>query len=96
MMDISDGLLLDACRIADASDVTFAIDSLCVPIAAPPDRRGDALRWGDDYQLLFTASSGMDLPVPATRIGQALERQKAALLLDGKALDTRANLGYQH
>ena len=54
MMDVSDGVLLDAARMARASGVTFAIDSAAVPIATPEDRRAEALRWGDDYQLLFT------------------------------------------
>jgi hypothetical protein len=36
-----------------ASGVTIAIAS-AVPLAAP-ERRDEALRWGDDYQLLFTA-----------------------------------------
>lgn len=96
MMDISDGLLLDACRLADASEMTLAINSAAVPIAAPEDRRSDALRWGDDYQLLFTAPPGMNLPVPATRIGQTLERRQAPLQLDGEPLDASGDLGYQH
>jgi len=96
MMDISDGLLLDASRLADASKVTLAIDGPSVPIAAPEDRRGDALRWGDDYQLLFTAPPDRNLPVPAFRIGQVLERQEAPILLDGEALDRSAGLGYLH
>ena len=35
MMDISDGLLLDAWRLAEASAVSLSIDSPAVPIAAP-------------------------------------------------------------
>jgi len=96
MMDISDGLLLDARRLADASEVTLSIDSAAVPIAAPEDRRGDALRWGDDYQLLFTTPAGAELPVPATLIGQVLERGEAALILDGVPLGPGERLGYEH
>lgn len=96
MMDISDGLLLDACRIADASGVTIAIESAAVPIAAPEDRRNHALRWGDDYQLLFTVPPGTVLPIPAPRIGHVLERGAAPLLLDGGMLSARDGLGYQH
>lgn len=96
MMDVSDGLLLDACRLADASDVTLAIDSAAVPLAAPEDRRGDALRWGDDYQLLFCAPPHAALPIPAYAIGQVLQRGAAPLLLDGAPLTARDGLGYQH
>ncbi len=62
ILDVSDGVLLDASRIAEASDVTLAIDTASVPIAAPEARRQDALRWGDDYQLLFTAPLQINLP----------------------------------
>jgi len=94
MMDVSDGLLLDAARMADASGVTFAIDRLAVPIAAPEIRRDDALRWGDDYQLLFTAPERAELPVPAQCIGKALMRTTSALLLDGAP--PSGALGYEH
>lgn len=96
MMDLSDGLLLDASRMARASGVTFAIDSLAVPLAAPENRRMDALRWGDDYQLLFTLPAGAQPPVPAHRIGTAVARGAAAILLDGAALTEQAGLGYEH
>lgn len=96
MMDVSDGLLLDAARMARASKVTLAIDSAKVPIAAPEARRAEALRWGEDYQLLFTAPPAFQPPVPAHRIGEALPPGAAPLLLDGAALSEADNLGYQH
>ena len=96
IMDISDGLLLDALRMADASNVTLSIESEHVPIAAPEARRDDALRWGDDYELLFTAPCQAELPVPATRIGTAMPREAAALLLDKAAVEAAASLGYRH
>jgi len=96
MMDVSDGLLLDAARMARASKVTLAIDSQIVPIATSEARRAEALRWGEDYQLLFTASPGFVPPVPAFRIGEALAPGTAPLLLDGKGLSEADGLGYQH
>jgi thiamine-monophosphate kinase len=48
MMDVSDGLLLDAARLARASNITLAIDNAIVPIATPEARRAEALRWGED------------------------------------------------
>lgn len=96
MMDVSDGLLLDTWRMAQASHVTIAIDSHAVPIAAPEDRRGDALRWGDDYQLLFTASAQTDLPVNVYRVGEVLARDAAPLVLDGAPIAQPDGLGYQH
>ena len=96
MMDVSDGLLLDAARMARASNVTLAIDCAAVPIAAPEARRAEALRWGEDYQLLFTAPPGFQPPVPAQCIGEALPPGVAPLLLDGTALSEADGLGYQH
>ena len=95
MMDVSDGLLLDAFRLAQASRVTLAIDGESVPVA-DPSRRDELLRWGDDYELLFTLEPGRRPPVPATRIGRVEPRGPAPLVLDGQPLANAHGLGYQH
>lgn len=94
MMDISDGLLLDASRMAEASGVTLALASVDVPIAVSEDRRADALRWGEDYELLFTLPPAVEPTVSAWRIGEVRTRGDAALLLDGKS--PTGPLGYEH
>ncbi|MBX9642826.1 MAG: thiamine-phosphate kinase [Novosphingobium sp.] len=94
MMDVSDGLLLDARRMAEASGVTLAIESAAVPIAAPEHRRAEALRWGEDYQLLFTAPESAALPVSAFRIGEVLTIGDAPILLDDAP--PTGLLGYEH
>lgn len=94
MMDVSDGLLLDASRLAKASGVTLAIDGPAVPLAAPEPRRDEALRWGEDYQLLFTLPADAVPPVPAWRIGGAHASGGDAILLDGRPVEGR--LGYEH
>lgn len=96
MMDVSDGLLLDAARIARASGLSFTIESAAVPIATPEGRRAEALRWGEDYQLLFTLPDGCEPPVPSCRIGRATDAGHAPILLDGQPLTERDGLGYQH
>ncbi len=96
IMDVSDGLLLDASRMADASNVTAMINSAAIPIAAPESRRADAMRWGDDYQLLFTGPADTDWSIPVHRIGQIEARQGTALLIDGLAPGSRDTLGYRH
>src|SRR5690606_19826165 len=93
MMDVSDGLLVDAWRLAEAGDVSIAIDSAAVPIAAPEARRFDALRWGDDYELLFALPSSSEPPVRATRIGSIEPRGFAPLFLDGEPIVNRDGLG---
>ena len=94
MMDVSDGLLLDAARLAAASGVTIKLDSAAVPIATPEARRGAALRWGDDYQLLFTLPPAKVPAVPAHRIGLVTAQGPSALLLDGAT--PAGPLGYEH
>lgn len=96
MMDVSDGLLIDAARMAQASGVTFAIETAAIPLPAdlPRHRIDDALRWGDDYELLFALPSGVTPPCPAHRIGHALAQGPAAVLLDGAA--PAGKLGYLH
>lgn len=97
MMDVSDGLLLDAWRMAKASGTTFVIDRSAPPIALPEARRDEALRWGDDYQLLFTTRDGVEPPVPATRIGAVkLRADDAPLVLDGIPISSPEGLGYSH
>lgn len=96
MMDVSDGLLLDARRMAEASGCAADIALADIPFApgVAPDRRLDAARWGDDYALLFAAPPGRPLPAAATRIGTMLPPGAEPLLIDGKSPPPR--LGYQH
>ena len=99
MMDVSDGLLLDASRLAAASGVTLALDRAAVPLAQGVEEAGrvdEALRWGDDYQLLFTLPAGTSPPIPAAQIGEVREPDASLLLLDGTAPDQAQPLGYLH
>ena len=95
MMDISDGLLLDAWRLAEASGVTLAIAGNDVPVTEAARRR-ECLSWGDDYELLFTAPAEMALPLDAYCIGIVQPRTDAPLVLDGEPFSQAQGLGYQH
>ncbi len=95
MMDVSDGLLLDAFRLADASGVTLALDPLAIPVADAA-RADECMRWGDDYELLFTAPPTAQLPVTAYRIGLVTAPAAAPVLLGSEALSDPASLGYRH
>ncbi|WP_448501164.1 thiamine-phosphate kinase [Sphingomonas sp.] len=78
MMDVSDGLLIDAARMAQASGLAVAIDLDAVPLSAEyrsargQDRaaRMAAATAGDDYELLFALPDGECPPVAATRVGR--------------------------
>lgn len=96
MMDVSDGLLLDAWRMARASGVSLAVDRAAVPLACPESRRDEALRWGDDYELLFTLPAAAAPPVPATCIGHVLDGPAGSIAVDGKRFAAGDNLGFEH
>lgn len=77
MLDVSDGLVLDVRRLADASGVGVWLDPSRIPVAAGASF-DDALGAGDDYELLFAApdrarvvaafeAAGLDRP---TEIGR--------------------------
>jgi thiamine-monophosphate kinase len=94
MMDVSDGLLLDAFRMARASQVAFDLDSESFPVAEPARMR-ECVTWGDDYQLLFTVDPDVHLPVAARRIGTVNEQDSAPLWLDREIPDL-SRLGFEH
>lgn len=77
MMDISDGLLLDAARMAAASNVDIFIDPQAVPLRSGAALL-QALSDGEDYGLLFCCKQDIDMeeefnkhnfPAKLTRIG---------------------------
>ncbi|KAA9110793.1 thiamine-phosphate kinase [Microbacterium rhizomatis] len=84
MMDVSDGLALDATRMADASGVTIDIDVRCL---GPDAAR--ALSGGEDHALLATFPAGGELPEGFTRIGSVHDRTHAPLLVDGDPFQGR-------
>ena len=104
MMDISDGLLLDAERLASASKVGIAIDLAAVPLsAAYVSYRGDsresrmqAASWGDDYELLFATPPSVEMPAYATVVGKVTDGAGLSLHDDGHPVQLPPSLGYQH
>jgi thiamine-monophosphate kinase len=104
MMDVSDGLLIDAERLASASKVEIGIDLARVPLSPSYiSYRGDALEsrmqaasWGDDYQLLFTAAPEIDLPIAATQVGYVREGTGLSLYDAERRIALPPSLGYQH
>ncbi|CAN5371518.1 thiamine-phosphate kinase [soil metagenome] len=102
MMDISDGLLIDAGRMAQASGLGVIIDaiplsdSLSTLVGNGPDARVVAAVAGDDYELLFALPPGLALPVAAHLVGRFTASPGLALSLDGAAVVLPAALGYEH
>ncbi len=104
MMDVSDGLLIDAARMAAASGLAVAIDLAAVPLSdALRDHAGEsrdvrlaAVTAGDDYELLFALADGVPPAAPATRIGLFTAGSRLSLHDAGEAIPLPGRLGYQH
>ncbi len=104
MMDVSDGLLLDASRMADASGLALTVELDDVPLSADYiaqcgdswDSRIAASTWGDDYQLLFAANPHTDLPVAATAIGRFSSGNSLKLRYQGEEVPMPVKPGYEH
>lgn len=71
-IDVSDGLAIDAHRLARASKVRLDLDALSAAIDVDGTRE-DALAGGEDYALLFTLPRGQSAPIDAVRIGRVVE-----------------------
>jgi thiamine-monophosphate kinase len=108
MLDVSDGLLLDASRIAADSHVTIDVDlgvltELATQLSDAAEALGDngiGLRWvlagGEDHPLLVTFPG--PLPDGFMRIGWVREPASAPVLVDGRLPDelTRGATGWDH
>lgn len=100
MMDVSDGLLIDAGRMAAASGLAVTIDLAKVPLSDALRGFGhDALTAataGDDYELLFALPPDKTPPVAATQVGR-FDAGGGLRLVDGeRTVPLPARLGYQH
>jgi thiamine-monophosphate kinase len=109
MMDVSDGLLIDARRIATASAVAITIELDLVPLSDAYRASGGnslaAATAGDDYELLFTApvdAGGAILDVaeilglPLTAIGRVGPGAGLHLSEAGAAIPLPGRLGWEH
>jgi thiamine-monophosphate kinase len=84
MMDVSDGLALDARRLAEASGVT--LDLFTAALGEHPAR---ALAGGEDHALLATFPSGAELPERFRIVGRVVARGSVALTVDDRPYDER-------
>lgn len=105
MMDVSDGLLIDAGRLASASGLAALIDLGTIPLSdafrhqCGEDRQARlmAATAGDDYQLLFTSTMPLPAsPVPVTRIGHMVRGEGVRLIDNAGPVALPVNLGWLH
>lgn len=102
MMDVSDGLLIDAARLARASGLAAVIDHIPLSRALEKARGAStaiqiaAARAGDDYELLFTLPRGTPPPVRAIPVGHLEAGSGLTLKIDGAAMPLPDRLGWEH
>ena len=112
MLDLSDGLALDALRLARAAGLRARIDLDAVPVAPGVEavaaaRGGDprilAATGGEDYELLAAVPPGLlaalrgELEVPLTPVGRLEEGDPEVVAVDGAGrIVPLARLGWEH
>lgn len=92
-MDVSDGLIADAGKLADASDVALKIAINAVPFSAAAERwaftGGDVrklLTGGDDYVVLFTAPSELRGAIEVAEGSKALRLARIGVVEAGQGV----------
>jgi thiamine-monophosphate kinase len=108
MADVSDGLLIDAERIAEASGLGVTIDLDAVPMSGEARALGEdraarlaAATAGDDYALIFAAppSAGAaiaGLRIEAVQVGAFTEAPGLSLHDRGGGVSRPEKLGWLH
>jgi thiamine-monophosphate kinase len=94
MMDVSDGLLIDSSRLAQASSVAVEIDLASLPLSEAllatsgdgRDARLAAATAGDDYELLFAAAPDRAAEILALQDELGLPLSRIGILADGSGL----------
>lgn len=111
MMDVSDGLLIDAARMAEASGLALEVELADVPLSqalvaavgGDLQVRIDASIAGDDYELLFAAP--VEAPVAeaaaavglrVTPVGRFQAGAGLRIAWHGTAVPLPRRLGYEH
>ncbi len=89
VMDLSDGLAIDAGRMAAAGGVRFELDVAAIP---GPDL-GLAVHGGEDYALLFTGRGAP--PCDAIRIGRVTRGSGVVFSRDGEPVEV-PGAGFDH
>jgi thiamine-monophosphate kinase len=89
-MDVSDGLLGDAAKLAHASGLSLHLELALIPLSEPArawkatsDGFGRLLDWGDDYEILFTADPKQRDSVAAAAAGARVTRIGSVALGEG-------------
>lgn len=97
-MDVSDGLLIDALRLAEASGCGVRVELDRVPLAIPTEDITEILAQctgGDDYRILISARPDLELP-GFVCIGELTESPGLTLRHGGQQINAPSTLGFEH
>lgn len=90
MMDVSDGLGIDAARMGRASGVKLMLEEERIPVhddvavgGEPVERVKHALGDGEDFELLFAVEGGVDVPRTCELTGTKITRVGRVERVDG-------------
>ena len=93
MIDVSDGIATDARHLAERSGVHVAIELDRLPLAPGVTDPSVAATAGEDYELLFTAPPGVELPGDVTWIGEVSDGEGLVLTRGGEPVELS---GFEH
>ena len=97
-MDVSDGLLMDATRLAEAANCGIELELSRIPLAQPSENIEKILDQcvaGDDYCILIAAEDP-DLVPGFTEIGKLTQTRGLRLFQQGEAVNLPSTLGFEH
>ena len=104
MIDVSDGLLIDSSRLAEASGLGIILDTKHIPLRKGADIKS-ALSEGEDYELLFALSpkklkelkEKWPFPTKLTTIGKFAKIAKGKVFSEeGIDLISKFDSGFDH
>jgi thiamine-monophosphate kinase len=100
-MDVSDGLVADAAKLAAASGVKLRIEANAIPFSIPAERwamsGGDfrkLITGGDDYVVLFTAAAEARPALEAAEQGRPLRLARIGRVEPGAGVEVVDRQGY--
>ncbi|MEO1321529.1 MAG: thiamine-phosphate kinase [Pseudomonadota bacterium] len=97
-MDVSDGLLIDLARLADASGCGADLDLDCIPLAKASENIDEIIAqctYGDDYAMLVCAAPEREMP-GFQAIGRLVQGGGLHLKYRSEAVKTPSTLGFEH